>query len=929
MTRTALAAALALAFATAASATEFAHPDHYEFDASIAAPFRAQAGRFPIQLHFDYPGAGARTAAAWTLDVVAPDGRVIASDRGLTKLGGRHVAVPSSWNGGMQQGGAAPAGYYTLRLRAVPTVVDAADTRPIATRIDEAFRLFGDEAVEQTYDVQVGNVAPARMPSLVPLRVGAQSAVAPSPARTSGASQPMLAQSAATPTLTAQAAPATGGLPYTVYYGNLHSQTNHSDGGTPLASCSGAENPQAGTMGPTDAYTMMQNQAHGDFLLTSEHNHMFDGSTGTNASANPTTAINLFKSGLSAASSYRSAHPTFLALYGLEWGVISNGGHLNLLNVDALAEWETNSSGQLIGEVNTPKSDYPALYSTMKSRGWIGMFNHPATSGQFLVNGTALGYDANGAQVMVLAEVLNSSAFSTNTTETETGRSSYQSAWNILLERGYHVAPASDQDNHCANWGLSFTNRTGVLLPSGAALNTTNFYDALKARRTFATEDRSGQLVLTANGHVMGETFNNSGALTLTANYASTSGQTAQRVQFFEGVPGRNGTVTQLYEGSGSTTITPASGDHFYYVQVTQANGLRLWSAPVWVTQGTGGGDTTAPTVSASESGTSGTITLSATASDNVGVSKVEFYVDGALKGTDTSSPYSMTLNSTTLTNGSHTLVAKAYDAAGNVGSSSSVAFSVSNASSDTTAPTVSASESGASGTITLSATASDNVGVSKVEFYVDSALKGTDTSSPYSVTLDSTTLANGSHTLVAKAYDAAGNVGSSSSVAFSVSNTTTATELLQNGGFESGTTGWSAKAGSITNDASYPAHSGSYYLWSNGYGTANTEYTYQTVTIPSTATTVTLTFWLRVDSNETTTTTAYDTMKVQLRNSSNTVLSTLATYSNLNKGTSYVQKTFDVSSYRGQTVRVYFEGVEDSSVITSFLLDDVSLKSK
>ena len=53
MTRTSLAAALALAFATAASATEFAHPDHYEFDASIAAPFRAQAGRFPIQLHFD------------------------------------------------------------------------------------------------------------------------------------------------------------------------------------------------------------------------------------------------------------------------------------------------------------------------------------------------------------------------------------------------------------------------------------------------------------------------------------------------------------------------------------------------------------------------------------------------------------------------------------------------------------------------------------------------------------------------------------------------------------------------------------------------------------------------------------------------------------------------------------------------------------
>jgi serine protease len=92
-----------------------------------------------------------------------------------------------------------------------------------------------------------------------------------------------------------------------------------------------------------------------------------------------------------------------------------------------------------------------------------------------------------------------------------------------------------------------------------------------------------------------------------------------------------------------------------------------------------GGGDTTPPTASASESGTSGTITLSATASDNVGVTKVEFYVDSVLKGTDTTSPYSMTLDSTTLSNASHSLVAKAYDAAGNVGSSSAVNFTISN----------------------------------------------------------------------------------------------------------------------------------------------------------------------------------------------------------------------------------------------------------
>jgi len=912
-----LAAMLAIACSPVA-ANEFNHPDHFEFNAMLSAPFKTQDGRWPIAMRFEYPAAGDATAAAWRLDVLAPDGRVVAARQGVTRMRDGRGVFSWTWQPQGANGRMPTAGYYTVRLRAVPTVVTVGERyrQTLAQRVSDAFRAFSDEMIEQRYAVMVGAVRPAALVPMRPLGVGERAhEAAVKAARANGG----MAKSIA----------ATGGLPYIVYYGNMHSQTNHSDGGAPVASCGGAETPQAGTMGPADAYAMMQNQAGGDFLLTSEHNHMYDGSTGTNTSASPTTANNLFNSGLNAASGYRSAHPTFLALYGNEWGVISNGGHLNIINPDLLAEWEKNSAGQLIGGIETPKSDYAALYATMKARGWIGQFNHPASSGQFKIGTTSLAYDANGAEVMVLAEVLNSSAFSTNTTQTETGRSTYTTAFNTLLERGYKVAPSSDQDNHCANWGLSFTNRTGVLLPTGAALNTANFYTALKARRAFATEDKTGQLVLTANGHVMGETFANSGALTLAANYASTSGQSAQRVQFFEGVPGRNGTVTQLTEGSGSYTFTPATGSHFYYVLVTQANGLRLWSAPVWVTQGAGTGDTTPPSVSASENGTSGTITLSATASDNVGVSRVEFSVDGLLVGTDSASPYSMTLDSTTLSNGSHSLTAKAFDAAGNSATSSAVSFSVSNATADTTPPTVSASESGTSGTITLSATASDNVGVTSVDFKVDGVVKGTDTTAPYAMTLDSTTLANGNHTLVAVAHDAAGNAGTSASIAFSVSNTTTATEQVTNGGFESGTTGWTSSSGVITSSSTYAAHGGTWKAWLDGYGSAHTDYVYQTVTVPANATSATLSFWLRVDSDETTTTTAYDTLKVQVRNTSNSVLSTLATYSNLNKGTSYVQRSFDLSAYKGQTIRVYFEGVEGSQVQTSFLLDDVSVKTQ
>ncbi|HEX9082000.1 MAG TPA: Ig-like domain-containing protein, partial [Holophagaceae bacterium] len=507
--------------------------------------------------------------------------------------------------------------------------------------------------------------------------------------------------------------------------------------------------------------------------------------------------------------------------------------------------------------------------------------------------------------------------------------------------------------------------------------------------------------------------------------------------------------------------------------------------------------DTQAPTISVSESGTSGTVSFSASATDNVGVTRVEFYVDGSLVGTDAAAPYTYAYNSTQLANGSHSLVGKAYDAAGNVGTSGSVAFSINNSTSgggtttqilgnpgfetgtaspwvassgvldngtseaahsgswkawmdgygsshtdtlyqqvaidptataaslsfwlhidtaettttaandtlklqvrnssgtvlatlatysnlnantgfaqktfdlsaykgqtiqvylvgtengsnqtsfvvddfalnvttsgsgsgggDTVPPTVSASETGTSGTITLSATATDNVGVTKVEFYVDGALKGTDTASPYTMTLDSTTLANGSHSLVAKAYDAAGNVGTSATASFSVSNSsTTPTNVISNGGFESGTTGWTQSSGVIAqNGTSEPAHAGTWDAWLDGYGSSHTDTLYQTVSIPASATTATLAFWLHVDTAETTTTSAYDTLKVQVRNSSGTVLATLGTFSNLDAVSGYVQKTFDLSAYKGQTVQIYFNGTEDSSQQTSFVLDDVSL---
>jgi Zn-dependent metalloprotease len=146
----------------------------------------------------------------------------------------------------------------------------------------------------------------------------------------------------------------------------------------------------------------------------------------------------------------------------------------------------------------------------------------------------------------------------------------------------------------------------------------------------------------------------------------------------------------------------------------------------------------------------------------------------------------------------------------------------------------------------------------------------------------------------------------------------------IQNGGFESGAASWTATSGVINNDSTV-SHGGSWAAELDGYGSTHTDTLSQGFTVPAKATT--LSFWLKITSSETTTTAAYDKLTVQLKNSSGTVLATLGTYSNLNKGSAYAQKTFSVSAYAGQTVQLVFTGTEDSSTATSFFIDDVAVQ--
>ncbi|WPB82344.1 Ig-like domain-containing protein [Archangium violaceum] len=256
------------------------------------------------------------------------------------------------------------------------------------------------------------------------------------------------------------------------------------------------------------------------------------------------------------------------------------------------------------------------------------------------------------------------------------------------------------------------------------------------------------------------------GLVPLTAT--ATDDQGVVKVEFYVDGTLLGTDTTAPYELSWDSTLV-ADGSYTISAKAYGPLGIPSTSLPATVSV-----DNNAPAV-ALASPTPGaflrsTVSISATASDTVGVARVEFYDGTTLIGSDTTVPYSMNWNTTSVTGGAHTLRVKAFDGAGNTATSADVAVTI-----DNTAPTAAfispAQNTTVRGIVLVGATASDNLGVARVEFYAEGVLLGTDTSAPFEVSWNSATLADGYRILNAKAYDSAGNT-SGSSILVSLDNT-------------------------------------------------------------------------------------------------------------------------------------------------------------
>lgn len=264
---------------------------------------------------------------------------------------------------------------------------------------------------------------------------------------------------------------------------------------------------------------------------------------------------------------------------------------------------------------------------------------------------------------------------------------------------------------------------------------------------------------------------------------------------------------------------------------------------------------------------------------------------------------------------------------------------------SDTTAPAVSAVGFGSalplSGTVALSVTASDNAALARIDFLVDGNIVGSATgnlgSQPATYSLDwtSAAAANGDHTFSAFAYDSSGNAATSPAVVAATSNTQAtqcigSNQLVLNPSFESGDSGsWTASASVIAQRGLFRLlpRTGTWNAVLLGYGDGvpHTAELYQTVSIPVDVCSAKLSFWMKIYTSEVAATAA-DTLAVTVRSPTGAILKTLANYSNLDAIGGYLERTFDLTAYRGSTVRLQFLGSENPLNGTSFIIDDVTL---
>ncbi len=362
------------------------------------------------------------------------------------------------------------------------------------------------------------------------------------------------------------------------YFGTLHSHSDYSDGNK--------DNP---------GFTPAQNYAYAaqslgmDFLGISEHNHF-------SSLDNPGNELAKYHLGVAQAAAFNASNPNFLALYGMEWGVISGGGHVVVYG-DGLSElfgWESNVNGSSGPnyDVYVPKSVYTGasgLFKTVNDYAAKNAFTtlaHPNNTDFNNLSNSP--YDQAADDAISGTAVESGPSTSTNTTYSNPGSSMfYLWYYQKLLSKGYHLGPVIDHDNHNTTFGRTTASRTAVIAPS---LTQTDLIKAVKDMHFYATQDLDAKVDFTINTRIMGSIFADRNAPAISVNITDPSTNTSNaliRVMF--GIPGSgiNPVVKDSVFGSTLNFVDNGLANNatgYYYIDITNGT-TRIVTSPIWYTR--------------------------------------------------------------------------------------------------------------------------------------------------------------------------------------------------------------------------------------------------------------------------------------------------------------------------------------------------------
>ena len=348
---------------------------------------------------------------------------------------------------------------------------------------------------------------------------------------------------------------------YQLYFGQLHSHTNISDG--------------AGSV--EEAFEHAAGVDNLDFLAVTDHSNSFDNAShaSVDLGADLTGVSSEWAQGHTAADEITDE--TFVGIYGFEMTWSGGFGHINTFNTPG---FESRNNDEF---ENNPTGHVNYYNKLVEVEGSLSQFNHPGTTfGDF---GDFAYYTPRYDERINLIEVGNG--------EGAIGASGYFPSYEYYtraLDKGWHVAPTNNQDNHKGNWGDSNTARSVVLAKE---LTRDAIYDAIANHRVYATEDNDLSILYSLNDNIMGSILPEQGSVTITAQISDPTDTGDMTVEVVVNGGLVIGTQT-VSGGKGTVNFRFDSNDYsYYYLRITQADQNIAVTAPVWTGESVNAGIST------------------------------------------------------------------------------------------------------------------------------------------------------------------------------------------------------------------------------------------------------------------------------------------------------------------------------------------------